>query len=52
MVTLRNWQMLPDRVLLVWSDGDEFSVSRDTFNRLFGPIVSGDKDLIKKEFAL
>lgn len=52
MIILRNWQIFSDRVLLVWSDGDEFFVSRDDFNRLFGPIVSGDKELIKNEFAL
>lgn len=52
MASLRSWQVIGDRVLLCWSDGSEFYVSKPDFNRLFGPIVSGDKDQIKKEFGL
>lgn len=52
MISLRSWQVIGDRVLLFWSDGSEFYISKADFNRLFGPIVSGFKEQIEKEFAI
>lgn len=39
-------------VLLRYSDGDVFAVSKSDFDRAFGPILSGDKDTVWKDFAI
>ena len=49
---LVDWYVFGITVTLVYSDGDEFVVMKDVFDRAFGPIVSGSKDQIKREYAI
>ena len=41
-----------DLVFLIYEDGDVVKVSRSDFDRCFGPIVSGSKDAIKRDFGI
>ena len=47
-----DWYVCGPTVTLVYSDGDEFVVLKDVFDRAFGPIVSGPKDQIRREYAI
>lgn len=50
--SLVAWCLCGSTVTLVYSDGDEFSVFAENFNRFFGAIVSHPKEQIRYEFAI
>ena len=52
-INLKYWKYDDaDRVRLVYSDGDIVYVTREDFNRVFGPIVSADKHDVIRDFAI
>lgn len=52
-MNLLTWKPIgKDIVYLIYDDGDIVTVSRSDFDRCFGPIVSGSKNDIKRDFAI
>ena len=51
-IDLKDWKPMGDLVKLIYTDNDEFYIKKEDFNRAFGPIVSGNKADIKKEYKV
>lgn len=51
-VHLKKWKIKGDKVKLTYGFLSSFYVSKKDFDRAFGPIVSGERDEIKRDFAL
>lgn len=51
-VRLLSWTLCGDFVSLFYSDGDTVWVSKEDFDRVFGPIVSASKEDVVRDFAL
>lgn len=50
---LLSWKPCGSKIVfLIYEDGDIVTVSRSDFDRCFGPIVSGSKDAIKRDFGI
>lgn len=49
---LISWHQVGFCVRLKYSDGETLLVLKSDFDRAFGPIVSGSKDDIRRDFAL
>lgn len=51
-VHLKKWKIKGDKVKPIYGFLSSFYVSKKDFDRAFGPIVSGQKDEIKRDFSL
>lgn len=51
-VFLDSWVDQGSVVKLLYSDGDALLIRKSDFNRAFGPIVSGSKEQIRRDFAI
>ncbi len=51
-VRLKSWEIRGNQAELTYEDGDTVYVNKDDFNRAFGPIVSGDKSAIIRDFGV
>lgn len=51
-VYLVSWRQVGFLIELEYSDGEKFLVFKADFERAFGPIVSGSKDDIRRDFSL
>ena len=51
-VHLKKWKIKDNKVKLSYGFLSYFYVSKEDFDRAFGCIVSGEKDEIKRDFAL
>lgn len=51
-VYLKDWALKDDYAELTYSDGDVLKVSKEDFNRAFGPIISASKEAVVRDFAV
>ena len=51
-ICLKDWERQGDKVKLIYEDGDVFYVSWEDFNRTTISFINGEKDIIRKEFAI
>ncbi len=51
-VYLKEWTKEGDKVRLTYHDGTVVYVKADKFSQAFGPIVSGEKSAIIRDFAI
>lgn len=51
-VHLKKWKIKGDKVKLTYGFLSSFYVSKKDFDRAFGPIVSGERSEIKRDFKL
>ena len=51
-VHLKTWKIKRDKVKLTYGFLSSFYVSKKDFDRAFGPIVSGERSEIKRDFKL
>ena len=52
VVHLQAWKIEGDRVQLTYADNTGFYVSKKDFDRAFGCIISGEKEVIQRDFAI
>ena len=51
-IHLRSWKIEGDKVRLIYADNTGFYVSKKDFDRAFGCIISGEKEAIRRDFAI
>ena len=51
-IHLKSWKIEGDKVCLTYDDDTEFFVKKTEFDRAFGCIISGEKEPIKRDFAI
>ena len=51
-VFIKSWVDQGSVVKLLYTDGDVLLIRKSDFDRAFGPIISGSKDQIRRDFAI
>lgn len=49
---LLSWSIVGSIVHLHYADGSIVKIAKSDFDRCFGPIVSGSKDVISRDFGI
>lgn len=51
-IHLKKWESDGSQIKLTYEDDSVLYIKKSDFNRAFGAIISADKEVIKRDFAI